>query len=68
MDEDERRVSDQLMVVDALVRAIDRRDEVFQMVEDVATSVRNRPALLAAWKLDSDSTSIHAQGRVAICC
>jgi DNA gyrase/topoisomerase IV subunit A len=34
MDEDERRIRDQLMVVDALVRAIDRRDEVFQMIED----------------------------------
>jgi len=34
MDEDERRIRDQLTVVDALVRAIDRRDEVFQVIED----------------------------------
>jgi DNA gyrase/topoisomerase IV subunit A len=34
MDEDEQRIRDQLMVVDALVRAIDRRDEVFQVIED----------------------------------
>jgi hypothetical protein len=34
MDEDERRIRDQLMVVDALVRAIDRRGEVFRMIED----------------------------------
>lgn len=34
MDEDERRTRDQLMVVDAIVRAIDRRGEVFQVIED----------------------------------
>jgi DNA gyrase/topoisomerase IV subunit A len=34
MDEDERRIRDHVMVVDALVRAIDRRDEVFQVIED----------------------------------
>lgn len=34
MDEDERRIRDQLMVVDALVRAVDRRGEVFQVIED----------------------------------
>lgn len=34
MDENDQRIRDQLMVVDALVRAIDRRDEVFQVVED----------------------------------
>lgn len=34
MDEDEERIRDQLMVVEALVRAIDRRDEVFQVIED----------------------------------
>lgn len=34
MDEDEQRIRGQLMVVDALVRAIDRRDEVFQVIED----------------------------------
>ena len=34
MDEDERRIRDHLMIVDALVRAVDRRDEVLQMIED----------------------------------
>ena len=34
MDGDERRIRDQLMVVDALVRAIDHRDEVFRVIED----------------------------------
>ncbi|MFF2318262.1 DNA gyrase subunit A [Arthrobacter sp. NPDC058097] len=34
MDEDERRMRDHLMIVDALVRAVDRRDEVFQIIED----------------------------------
>ena len=34
MDEDERRIRDHLMIVDALLRAVDRRDEVFQMIED----------------------------------
>ena len=34
MDEDERRIRDELMILDALVRAMDRRDEVFQMIED----------------------------------
>jgi DNA gyrase/topoisomerase IV subunit A len=34
MNEDERRIRDHLMIVDALVRAVDRRDEVFQMIED----------------------------------
>jgi DNA gyrase/topoisomerase IV subunit A len=34
MDEDERPAREELMVLDALVRAMDRRDEVFQMIED----------------------------------
>jgi DNA gyrase/topoisomerase IV subunit A len=34
MDEDERRTRQELMIVDALVRAMDRRDEVFQVIED----------------------------------
>ncbi|APX03940.1 DNA gyrase subunit A [Arthrobacter sp. QXT-31] len=34
MDEDERRIRDHLMIVDALVRAVNRRDEVFQVIED----------------------------------
>ena len=34
MDEDERQIRQELMIVDALVQAMDRRDEVFQMIED----------------------------------
>ncbi|MDQ0240856.1 DNA gyrase subunit A [Arthrobacter bambusae] len=34
MDEDERRTREQLMLHEALVKAMDRRDEVFQVVED----------------------------------
>jgi DNA gyrase/topoisomerase IV subunit A len=34
MDEDERHTRQELMIVDALVRAMDRRDEVFQVIED----------------------------------
>ena len=34
MDEDERQMRQELMILDALVQAMDRRDEVFQMIED----------------------------------
>ena len=34
MDEDERHTREELMMLDALLRAMDRRDEVFQMIED----------------------------------
>ena len=34
MDEDERQTRQQLTIVDALVQAMDRRDEVFQIIED----------------------------------
>jgi DNA gyrase/topoisomerase IV subunit A len=34
MDEDERQMRQQLMLHEALVKAMDRRDEVFQVVED----------------------------------
>ncbi|AXJ09987.1 DNA gyrase subunit A [Arthrobacter sp. PM3] len=34
MDEDERHIRDELMMLDALLRAMDRRDAVFQMIED----------------------------------
>ena len=34
MDENERHTRDELMILDALLRAMDRRDEVFQMIED----------------------------------
>jgi len=49
MDEDERRIRDHLMVVDALVLAIDRRDEVFQMIvnsEDADEAIRQVGQLL----------------------
>ena len=34
MDEDERHTRDELMIVDALEQAMNRRDEVFQIIED----------------------------------
>ena len=34
MDEDERHTRDELMILDALLKAMDRRDEVFQIIED----------------------------------
>jgi DNA gyrase/topoisomerase IV subunit A len=34
MDEDERHMRDELMILDALLRAMDRRDEVFQVIDD----------------------------------
>lgn len=34
MDDNERHTRDELVILDALLRAIDRRDEVFQMIED----------------------------------
>lgn len=34
MDEDERRTRDELMVLEAMERAVDRRYEVFQVVDD----------------------------------
>jgi DNA gyrase/topoisomerase IV subunit A len=34
MDEEERRTREELMVLDALERAMDRRDEVFQVIDD----------------------------------
>lgn len=34
MDEDERRTRDELMILEALEQAVDRRDEVFQVIED----------------------------------
>lgn len=34
MDEDERQTRQELMIVEALVQAMDRRDEVFQVIED----------------------------------
>lgn len=34
MDEEARHIREELMILDALLRAMDRRDEVFQMIED----------------------------------
>ncbi|MFF2245880.1 DNA gyrase subunit A [Arthrobacter sp. NPDC058130] len=34
MDEDERQTRQELMILDALVQAMGRRDEVFQIIED----------------------------------
>jgi DNA gyrase/topoisomerase IV subunit A len=34
MGGDERETRQELMILDALVKAMDRRDEVFQMIED----------------------------------
>jgi DNA gyrase/topoisomerase IV subunit A len=34
MDEDERHTRDELAILEALVRAMDRRDEVFQVIDD----------------------------------
>ena len=34
MDEDERQLGLQLMLHEALAQAMDRRDEVFQVIED----------------------------------
>jgi DNA gyrase/topoisomerase IV subunit A len=56
MDEDERRTRDELMLLDALVQAMDRREEVFQMIEDSADSdeaIRRVGQLLGVGKLPS---------------
>jgi DNA gyrase/topoisomerase IV subunit A len=56
MDEDERRIRDLFMIVDALVRAVDRRDEVFQMIvdsEDVDEARRRVGQLLGVGELGS---------------
>jgi hypothetical protein len=34
MDEEERKTRDELTIIDALVQAINRRDEVLQLIED----------------------------------
>lgn len=56
MDEDERQIRQQLMLHDALVRAIDRRDEVFQVIEDsedVDEAIRRVGQLLGLGELGS---------------
>ncbi len=56
MDEDERQTRDELMILDALVQAMDRRDEVFQMIEDsedVDEAIRRVGQLLGVGELGS---------------
>ena len=56
MDEAERHAREELMVLDALVQAMDRRDEVFQMIEnseDVEEPMRRVGQLLGVGKLPS---------------
>jgi DNA gyrase/topoisomerase IV subunit A len=56
MDEDERQTRDELMILEALVRAMDRRDEVFQVIddsEDVDEAIRRVGQLLGVGALGS---------------
>jgi DNA gyrase/topoisomerase IV subunit A len=56
MDEDERQTRDELMILEALVRAMDRRDEVFQVIddsEDVDEAIRRVGQLLGVGELAS---------------
>ncbi|MGO4583229.1 DNA gyrase subunit A [Arthrobacter sp. 2RAF6] len=56
MDEDERQLRQQLMLHEALVNAIDRREEVFQMIEDsedVDEAIRRVGQLLGVGELGS---------------
>lgn len=56
MDEDERQTRDQLMILEALVQAMDRRDEVFQVIddsEDVDEAIRRVGQLLGVGALGS---------------
>ena len=56
MDEDERQTREQLMVLDALIQAMDRRDEAFQMIEDsedMDEAIRRVGQLLGVGELPS---------------
>ena len=56
MDEDERHARDELMILEALEQAMDRRDEVFQVIddsEDVDEAIRRVGQLLGVGKLGS---------------
>ena len=48
MDDDERHARQELMILDPLLRAMDRRDEVLQIIEDSedADEARHRVAQL----------------------
>jgi hypothetical protein len=41
------------MIVDALVRAMDRRDDVFQMLEDSRTRTKQDVGLVSCWVWES---------------
>ena len=56
MDEDERQMRQQLMLHESLVKAMDRRDEVFQVIEDsedVDEAIRRVGQLLGVGELGS---------------
>ncbi|WP_395403767.1 DNA gyrase subunit A [Arthrobacter sp. UC242_113] len=56
MDEDERQTRQELMILDALIQAMDRRDEVFQIIEDseeVDEAIRRVGYLLGVGELGS---------------
>ncbi|MBT2535122.1 DNA gyrase subunit A [Arthrobacter sp. ISL-69] len=56
MDEDERQTRDELMILEALEQAMDRRDEVFQVIddsEDVDEAIRRVGQLLGVGALGS---------------
>ncbi|WP_090950652.1 DNA gyrase subunit A [Arthrobacter sp. ov118] len=56
MDEDDRQTRDELMILEALVQAMDRRDEVFQVIddsEDVDEAIRRVGQLLGVGELAS---------------
>ncbi|MFF2297584.1 DNA gyrase subunit A [Arthrobacter sp. NPDC058127] len=56
MDEDERQTRDELMILEALEQAMDRRDEVFQVIddsEDVDEAIRRVGQLLGVGAVGS---------------
>ena len=56
MNEDERQVRQELMILEALVKAMDRRDEVFQTIEvsqDSDDAIRRVGQLLGVGELGS---------------
>ena len=56
MDEAERQIRQELMILDAPVQAMDRRDDVFQMIEDSEDSdeaIRRVGQLLGVGELGS---------------
>ncbi|MHC6222583.1 DNA gyrase subunit A [Arthrobacter sp. MMS24-S77] len=56
MDEDERQTRGELMILEALEQAMDRRDEVFQVIddsEDADEAIRRLGRLLGVGELGS---------------